>query len=475
VQIPFIGGAYKGRSTNMNAQECINLYPVMDKMEAKNVRALVGTPGMALFSDPSVTAMVRGLHVIDTTLYAVVGNTLYKVTTGGTATAVSGTLGKSTDPVWMADDGTNLMIVEPGIDGYTLDTSDDAATLTAIANADFPTPSSLTWQDGYFIVTKSSTGEFYISTTYDPTAWDATDYATAESNPDNLLCCISDHGELWLFGAKSIEVWYNSGAADFPFVRIQGVFIQEGLGAALSVAQIDNSLVWFTEHRRVVRADGYSPQIISTPHLEYLFNSYEVVNDAIGFGYVQEGHSFYVLIFPDQGKTWVFDAATQYWHERKSYTLGEPKRLSRHRANCYAFFNGKHLIGDYANGKIYEWDMDVYSDAGEAIHRKRTAQVIHSDRKNIFFSKFEIDFEAGTGLITGQGKDPQAMLKWSDDSGHTWGNEHWSDIGKIGKYDVRAIWRRMGRSRNRVMSVSISDPVKVVMIAANLEATQGVS
>jgi hypothetical protein len=56
------------------------------------------------------------------------------------------------------------------------------------------------------------------------------------------------------------------------------------------------------------------------------------------------------------------------------------------------------------------------------------------------------------------------MLRWSDDGGHTWGNEHWSSMGKIGAYYQRVFWRRLGMTlklRDRVYEISGTDPVKV--------------
>ena len=147
----------------------------------------------------------------------------------------------------------------------------------------------------------------------------------------------------------------------------------------------------------------------------------------------------------------------------------------RHRANCHALFAGKNLVGDYDNGNIYELSMDTYTDDGEAIRRIRTGQTIHENRKNIFWNEFEVEFEAGTGLNSGQGSDPQAMFQWSDDGGHTWSHELWADIGKMSKYADRSRWRKLGKSRNRIPRITISDPIKVVMIAAYLEAEIGSS
>jgi hypothetical protein len=65
------------------------------------------------------------------------------------------------------------------------------------------------------------------------------------------------------------------------------------------------------------------------------------------------------------------------------------------------------------------------------------------------------------------------MLRWSDDGGSTWSKEHWVTIGQTGKYQNRAIWRRLGTARDRVFEVVVTDPVKAVIVSANLKASGG--
>lgn len=475
MRVPLVGGHYKGRSLNLNAQETINFYPILDQESGKYESALVGCPGTAVFCNLSLDVEIRGLHVMGSYLYAIGGSTLYKIDTTGTETAQTGTLSTSSGMVYMADDGTNLMIVDPGVEGYVYTVA--SGTMTAIADADFPTPSSLTWQDGYFIISKDAADEFYISDTYTPTSWVATEYAAAEGKPDILQRVFMDHLQLWLIGKETTEVWYNSGNATFPFERISGAFIQHGTSAPASVAAGDNAVFWLNQDNQVLRADGFSPRIISTRQLEYQFSQYSSVTDAKGFCYVQDGHTFYVLIFPTGNETWAYDCATTLWHQRQSWPILSDGNQGRHRANCYAFFNNKHLIGDYRNGKIYEWKLDTYDDddGAQAIRASRVWQVIHQDRKNLFFNQLEVEVEAGIGLYTGQGSDPQIMLSWSDDGGHTWSNEHWLGMGAIGEYKKRAVWRRLGRSRNRNFKISISDPIKKYILTAHLEAELGAS
>jgi hypothetical protein len=63
------------------------------------------------------------------------------------------------------------------------------------------------------------------------------------------------------------------------------------------------------------------------------------------------------------------------------------------------------------------------------------------------------------------------MLRFSDDGGHTWSNEHLSKMGKIGEYYRRVFWRRLGMTlklRDRVYEVSMTDPVKTAIMGAEL-------
>jgi hypothetical protein len=131
---------------------------------------------------------------------------------------------------------------------------------------------------------------------------DPLDFASAEGAPDLLISLIVDHREVWLFGETSTEVFFNSGNADFPLERIQGAFIQQGCAAKNTPARFGGSVVWLTANEQgqgmVVKAQGYQPVRISTHAVEYAINQYASIDDAIGFSYQCEGHSFYVLTFP---------------------------------------------------------------------------------------------------------------------------------------------------------------------------------
>ncbi len=471
VEIPFVGAAYKSASLNIDCQRCVNLFPELGGPNSKTVMALRGTPGMLLFVVLGYSGSVgRGLFATSTNrLFGVVGSTLVEITALGVVTA-RGTIASSYGKVSMADNGLQLMLVD-GNKGYTLTLATNV--FAEIVDVDFPAGAPVVdYQDGYFIVPKPNTSQFYISTLRDGSTWDALDFGDAEGSPDLLKRPIVNGRDVWLLGENSTEVFWDSGNPDFPFERIQGAFMEVGIAAIFSAAKMQGSVFWLGGSKEgfgiVFQSRGFQAVRISTHALEEEFLTYTTLDDAEGFCYQQEGHWFYQLTFPTASRTWVYDMTTSMWHERayRDPTSGD---LGRHRATGHAFFNGRNLVMDYANDRIYELSPTTYTDNGDAILRIRTAPHIGDRRQRLAFRRLDLDLETGVGLSTGQGSDPQIMLQWSSDNGHTWSNELWRSMGRIGEYKKRVVWYRLGMARDRVFRVMISDPVKVVLLAAFAE------
>ena len=464
MNIPFVGGAYKTFSKNLNAEECINFFPVIDKTGGKTPTALRGTPGLLEWLDLSDVAEVRNVALVRNYSYWVCGDTVYQVTDAQVATACTGmNLRTSTGYISMAVNNADQLMLVDGVSGYIV----IGTTIVEITDADFPAlPTTVIFQDGYFVVTFSGSGRIYISDLNDGTSWDGTKYGNAEARPDDSIALISDRDQLIVLGEVSKQNFQNTGAT-FPFQKLSGTTQSIGIYAAASLTQFANTFFWLSDNLQFVMAEGYGAKPISPPAIDYQINQLDTPSDCVSFGYIQEGNAFLVNQFKTANQTWVYDVSTGFWHRRTSYPDN-----GRWRANCYAYFAGKHLVGDHSNGVIYELDFDTFTDDGEEILRKRIAPVVTSEGKDLTHSQLEVFFEPGVGIVTGQGSDPQAMLRWSDNGGHTWSNEHWRSPGKIGEYDYRAVWNRLGSGRNRNYELTMSDPVKWVILGANLEVSK---
>lgn len=473
----FIGPSYTHQSLNVDCQRSVNLFPEVDPLgtgKEGEVAALVPTPGLKLLLTLPQSP-VRGLYrASNSALFAVGGNKFYSISSSWVATEL-GTLTTSTGPVSFADNGTDVVLVD-GTNGYHLTIASN--TFAQITDPAFFAADQVAFLDGYFIFNHKGTQQFFISGA-DALTFNALDFASAEASPDNLVGIIAANRNFYAFGAQSIEAFYNSGDAAFPFTRIQGAVFEIGCAATFSIAKLDNSIFWIggdeTGTGIVYRMQGYQTQRISTPAIESVIRSLSTtdLSNARAWVYQQGGHAFYCLNFPNINSTFAFDTSTNFWHER---TYLNSWGQERHRADCHAVAYGSNVVGDYANGNVYALDPNTYTDNGASIIRMRTSPHLSQSLVNVFHSSFELDVETGVGLDgSTQGTNPQAMLQWSDDHGHSWSNEHWVDIGKIGNRRTRAIWRRLGVSRDRVYRVAIADPVKVVLIGAELNLEQGVA
>jgi hypothetical protein len=474
MKTPILGSSYVARSVNAADNRMVNMYPELVPEGGKTSAFLSRCPGLrrlvAAGSGP-----IRGLWALKEYLYAVSGDTFYRLSLIGTSTRwrieALGTVSGS-GPVSISDNGTQIFIAcNPESFIYNSTTE----VFAQITDPDFPGAVKVGYLDGYFVFNEPNSARVWVTSLLDGLSVDPLDFASAEGDPDGLVSLIVDHREAWLFGTNSIEVWYDAGLPDFPLQRIQGAFNEIGCEAPYSVAKLDNGLFWLGSDARgrgiVYRSSGYTGQRISTHAIEWQIQQYGNLSDAIGYTYQQDGHAFYVLIFPTAQTTWVYDVATQAWHERAGWSNGN---FVRHRSNCQVTYNNQVIVGDFENGNIYAFDLDDYSDNGDIQKWLRSWRALPPNTNNLkrtAHHSLQVDCESGVGTNTGQGSNPQMMLRWSDDGGHTWSNEHWTSVGKIGEYYRRVIWRRLGMTlklRDRVYEISGTDPVKLAIMDAEL-------
>jgi hypothetical protein len=541
MKTPILGSSYVARSINAADNRMVNLFPEVIPEGGKEPAFLNRAPGLA-FLQTVGTGPIRGLWAHQTNgsdFYVVSGTEVYKLTsTTGTPVKLGDVSG--TGPVSIADNGTQIFFA---CNGPSYIYNEVTNVFQQITDIDFPGAKTVGYLDGYFVFNEPTGQRIWVTSLLEGTQIDPLDFASAEGSPDGLVAVNINNREAWLFGADSVEVWYDAGLADFPLTRIQGAFSEVGCVAAYSVAKLDNSLWWLGTDARgqgiVYRTAGYNAQRVSTHAIEYAIAQYADISTAVAYTYQQEGHAFYVLSFAQA--TWVYDVATSAWHERAGFEAGE---FTRHRSNCQCNFGGTTIVGDYENGNIYALDLDTYADNGEIQKWLRSWRAIpagQNDLKRTAHHALQLDCETGVGLnlypaydsenidteaglnlvaeyvqtylvtqlgdtltteagdnfeplgqyelsdtdISGYelvttsypaapGYDPQVMLRWSDDGGHTWSNEHWSPMGKIGAYGHRTFWRRLGMTlklRDRVYEVSGTDPVKVAIMGAELQVS----
>jgi len=454
-------------AVSFDHQRTVNMYPLVSETgTSKSATALRSTSGISELTTIGGGAIRGGIETRGRAFF-VSGNEFYEVFSDGTSTN-HGTLNTTTGECFLEVNPTQIMITD-GLAGYIFTLNSDV--FAEITDVDFPVPSHLTFQDGYFIVTEKNTSKFWISNINNGLQWDALDFTTVESSPDDLVGLISDSSNLWLFGTKSTEVYRNTGASPFPFAVIDGASFEVGCAAQGTIKELDNRVFWLGNDENgdsiVWSSNGYNASRVSTQAIEKKIAESENFNESSAWVYHERGHAFYCLRIKGLNTTLCLDVSTGAWHERV-YRNPVTADEEQHRAGSHIFFDKKHIVGDRETNQLYIMSLDTYSDNGNPMIRKRITRHLNQERELVSHAQLELDMEVGVGLVAGQGQDPVVMMRYSDDGGHTWSDRIETSLGKLGEYRTRVKWTKLGVSRDRVYDIEVSDPVFVQINAAYL-------
>lgn len=467
MRIPLLSGAYQARSLIASAQRCVNLYPEINSDEQAPVPVThYPTPGLTVLTNPPARiGKTRGLYrATNGDLYSVIGPEVFYIDSDFTHTSI-GTIEDGQTPTSMADNGIEIVLVDGTAAGYSIDMG--TRVMTPISDVNFYGGTRVQYIDTFFAINRPNTNQWYLSdslaVTFDPL------YLVAKSGgADNLVSIVALRRELWLIGELTTEIWSNTGAPDFPFQELQGTFIEHGCSAAYSVAAQDASVFWLSQDREgngiIIRTKGYEAQRISTHAIEAEIQAYSRIDDAIGFCYQIQGHSFYDITFPTADVTWSYELKSGQWHQKAYVDVNGT--LRRHRANCSAFAYGKNVVGDWQNGYLYHFDPNNYTDAGNPIVRIRTFPHMIENDDRVVHSSFTADLEPGE--YEGD-EDPVVRLRWSDTRGKSYGNSVEQSMGSGGEYLKSIQWNRLGLARDRVYELSWSVAAKTSLNGAFLE------
>ena len=468
-KIDLVNGAYVGRSIIANDQRCINLFLESAPGDSPFPTTHYPAPGLVRLTTASTSGW-RCLYAVKSTgdLYGVCGATVYYISPAWVLTAI-GTIGTSAGIVSMADNGFEVLIVDGSASGYMIAIT--TKVFAAVTDPAFYGATRVDVADTYLIANRIGTQNYYISKT-NQAAWNPLDIAAKTGSPDNLVVAIVLRNEIWLLGQKSGEVHYDTGAPDFPYARMPGVFLEHGCMAPYSVAKYDQSIYWLSQNAEgqaiIMRGNQYTAERISTHAIEAEMGKYSALTDAIGSCFQIGGHAFYQITFPSGDATWVFDEATKMFHQRAS--IDGDGAMHRHRANCIATAYGKTICGDYADGRLYQMSLDVYTEDGAPILYLRTFPHMIADGNRVTYKRFIADMEVGNtaGLLTTDSA-PMASLRWSDDRGASFGDAVMMPLGTTGQYSTSLQWWGLGMARDRVFELSWSAPIKTALNGAFVE------
>jgi hypothetical protein len=476
MKLPLTVGAYQASSIIAAAQRSVNLYAEKNPDDSVFPFTFYPSPGLVRLSTAPEAGYRCAYVASSNDLYVCVGTGVYRVLSDFSFTLL-GTIAPGSTPISMSDNGVSLAIVDGTTSGYTVDLTN--YTWAVIDESDTVNPDGTTggsnafygsdrvdYSDTFLIFNKPFSSEFYISNSAAVT-FDPLNFAGKVGGSDRLVVAVVVDLNIWLLGEQTTEVFYNSGAADFPYQRQPGVFMQHGCASKYSVARMDNSIYWIAKDPQgqgvIVRSDGFTAVRISTHAIEQEIQSYSRIEDAIGYTYQLNGHFFYLVTFPTADKTWEFDLATGQWAER--LWMAPDGTLHRHRGAVHAYWQGKSIVGDWQTGDLYQMTPNAYDDAGASMLHVRSFPDMCNEGKRLFFRELIADMQVGAGLSSDI-DDPQVRLRWSDDRGATWGNYLSSTLGKVGEFLTSVQFQRLGMARHRVFEISWSANVATALNGA---------
>lgn len=470
VVLPIANGYYESDSLPISAQECTNFYPNIAQAPALNQETLFGTPGLTQVAKASDISNCRGAHEMNGVPYFVIDGKLYSMSSSYALTDHGQIAG--TGRVSMADNGTQLLVLVPGGNGYIYNHVTD--TFVQITDSDFTAngnPQQVVFIDGFFCLTTDSK-KFIVSALNDGTNYNALDFGTAESDPDDIVAPVVFKNQLFIGGSQTIEAFQNIGGADFPFQRT-GLFLSKGISSPFSIQSIQDTFVFVgagaNESPAIWALSGNSVAKISTTAIDKELSELTEaqIADIFSWAYAEKGAYFVGFALP--GTTLVYDTISKRWHERKSFVDGS---LGAYRVTALVRAYNQLWAGDLVDGRIGLLDQDTYTEYGTEIRRTIVTQPFQNKMESFVVPELELTVESGVG--NADSVDPQVGLERSTDA-KVWSDMRLRSVGKVGEYNRRVIWNRNGRaSRFELFRFTISDPVKPVFIqmTADIVATQ---
>ncbi len=460
MRVPFGLSAYDENEYGLPETALENWYP--EQIGNLGQVRLLPTPGLTVFQAASTG--VRGIFQSDGILSGQIvyadGTSLERLTSGGTNASIDtvatddyrAQFAASQAELAMSSGGTAYKVQSGSVTTITVGSS--TGDIVSIAELG---------QRHLFV--EDGSGRFWWSAVGDCTDVPATNFATAESEPDNLLSVQTYRGAVYLFGTKTVESWVPTGDQDTAFVARPGAVLPAGVIGRDAVCQSDDAMFMAATTGIVFRLDGLRRQRISTTPIEERIKGLSAANQALVklSSYQWRGHEFIRVTLPGAG-AWNYDLSTGAWHRARAINVDT------------------HIVDDFVSafgttyaagaGGIYSLSGSVYTEGGEYV--RRVAQGILPvsdgrpaiDRLTVYTSVVNVP-------ASGQGSTPQAMLQVSR-NGVTLENEIIRNLPTTGEFAGKVEWGPLGRFAPPVakFQIAVSDPVGLTLADAQLNMSR---
>ena len=462
-RIPLPLESYQDPSPAISNKRLLNLMAEQEPSDARTNAALIPVHGLQVASDVFGAGPILAMNADQPgVMYVASGTHFYRMTQPFGGPRIIEDLGDIGTPAG-ADYSINLMVtIAVGVNAAVVCVPPNAFTcshsgpLNQIGGT-FPGGKSVAYLDGYFVFTSiTNDSQFFCSKLLDPTMFDALDFAFADGVPNVLHRVITLRGELWFAGDTAMEVWYDAGAADFPFRRQSGGVIPYGAVSMKSLTVIDGSLFWLSTSGMIMRSNGYNAQRVSTHAIEDMIMNIGIFAIVSAVGYTYHGHNFYCITFTNH--TFVYDCATKLWHERSS----SPDGGAAWMVSAVAVVGSDTIFGTTVSGRTFN-PAEIDGDDGITVVRHMVMAGLFAGTYRAFCNRLEIEMDTGGVMPTGN-----VLIQWSDDDGLTWSAGRMMSAGTVYGTLVRVFTTRLGSFRQRIFRVTTQHRATIFAVDADI-------
>jgi hypothetical protein len=405
----------------------------------------------------------------------VTGGVIYiKKSASLTPIKVNGATLDPDNPVTFADNGSQLVMANG--DKMVYIDNGDFTTAVEVTDPQAPTKVSFVAHiNGFILALEDDTDNVFNSDLDDATSWASAQQFSAESNPDKALSMTTDQGLIYIWGEKTLEIWYPNGSADVtPFSR-QDV-VPHGIVAKRSFVKANNTFYWFNQERRFVYLNGATVQSISLP-FDKVHHDLEVINDAESYLLTAEGKYFIVINFPTEDRSHVYDVAINQWY-RWGYWDNRNANLDRLMWSSIVTMQnwGKTYAGSRLGDSLLVIDADNHDDVGRQIRPEFiTGHLLLGGMTNKKMPRMRLQLKRGDVMLdtSDLDKTPKLIMQYRKNGGALWSNEREIDLGQLGETEMFVTINRLGQGRSIQFRFYMSDAAPFILTAGQIYIKQG--
>lgn len=429
-----------------------------DEMGARYKR-----PGFTAYSTSAVETPVQGIFWSEfLTCWIVVGNgKLYKMTTAGVLSAITGATLDNHNPARFTENGTVVYVTTGGPMVTT-----DGTTAAVVPDVAAPVLTThLGWIDGHVLANQANSMFFWWADV-DTGLWNENNSESVNADIDKLVALGTGWRELLLLGTRSTEIWYNTGETPGTFQRMEGAYIERGCSAPYTLILDDNTWFWLDHERNFIRLEGRNPKIVSVP-VATLLAALPTVSD-LNASRFQYGNRRFILLSSRQNNiSLLYDITKDAWYQwgvwnedTSDYDWWPVHSIAYSTSqNKFAMLN--------ANGYIYT----LGGNASDARFCLRSSHITHGTPA--WKRCLSLALRLKRGYLT---TTPQSAIRvrWRDQGEQTWGNWHTISLGDLGDYNNFATLWRCGRYRTRQYEFMQTDanPFALVSVTEDIEVEE---